>query len=798
MKWKSAQEIDSYINKFNDPHKLFRVYGLSLFVEDAFYSSEFEPSEAWADLVTLSPAGQQMLDCLHDSGIKNAPHLEMFTLFSLFYHTEILIDYEKVEERNIILLLAEMHKTGKAHWPYVFGNLLYHKFNDRYDGNRTDSLDPDSAAALLSGTPQGVFQVGTTLSGPLGFITSSEERTIPPVLRLPLWHCSDTGCKAPHFVRLEGHKSPIWHIKKTVARRISDCFGPPSEWHKPLLRIYRKDKWPNGRPYVDLPAVLSDCIIGKERETLFLRVFRSSHNKHISSILNKTKSLSGQPEDIVSKLTQEELHQLLLILPDKDLVNFIDELICNKDIKIPPTELRKPKTYSHGITRDTKSHLSSFGIRSAGHPPIIELAALIWTTYESLGLSGELEWRVRGHAGSTLRHSVIDFIRTHGPQAAVRELILPSQNVTTKIADYSTFQIWHEEDEVNTCNRVLWKLGFNLARYEDEYTILRNRISEFRESVLQLPLAPNEEEKARIRSVGVNLFVSVEHFLENLLVYNTWMLSSDHFTGTSFCFKIKDALSSVTKALGPNFTSGQETIYWKEDGTNTLGVLLGYLHAFRAWLKGRATTDKLTIKQNEDDFPHYAKDTLWVFPFKHKELWADISAEGIATYVNIFEKLCVQLAQADLTLVRNGLDHKRDEDSFPEADKMLACATRLQQVVETADSHRLIPKLYWGVKSEFDADGNNCDSFADYRNIVVSLWEPSPVLGGMTKSFGIPYLIAPFDLLNAPNSTLIFRIASRSDYATFWKNYPRRRKIPINGIDDEGIAMVQGDSEQTD
>ena len=799
MKWQSAHEIDSLIAAFNDPHKLFRVYALSLYADKAFYSADFEPSEAWADLVIVTPDGQKILDCLHASGIKNLRHLEIFALFCLFYHTDILIDYEKTDEKNIILLLAEMHRTGQARWPYVFGNLLYNKFNDLYDGNRTATLDSESSELLLSGTPQGVFQVGTVLSGPLGFIISTEERTIPPILRLPLWHCSDTGCNAPPFVALENHKSSICYIKKIFARHIADCFGPSSEWHRPLLRIYRNGRWNNGRPYIDLPAVISDCIIGKEREALFLRAFRSPHNKLISSILKNTKSLSGPPEDIVKNLTQEELHQLILILPDKELVNFIDELICSKNIKIPPTELRKAMTYTHGISRDTGSRLSSFGIRSVGHPPIIELGALIWTTYEELGLTEELEWRVRGHSGSTLRHSVIDFIRSHGPQTAVRELILPSRLVTTEIGNYSTFQVWPEEDEGITCSRVLWKLGFNLPRYEDEYTILRNRISEFSESVLILPSAPNEAEKAKIRSVGVNLFVSVEHFLEYLLVYNTWILSSDHFTGTGFCYRNNEAFTSVSKALGSQFVSGQETINWKEDGTNTLGVLLGYLNVFRSWLRGRATADKSIVSQNEEDYPHYANDTLWVFPFKHKELWADISPEGITAYVEVFEKICVQLAQADLAVVRNGLDHKRDEDSFPDADKMLACATRLQQVIDTADSYRLIPKLYWRVKAEYDADGNSCNSFADYRNNIVPLWEPSPVLGMLNKrTFSVPYLIAPFDLLNIPNSTLVFKISSRSEYASFWKNYPRRRKIPKGKKDLESAVFEQYVDEQMD
>ena len=115
----------------------------------------------------------------------------------------------------------------------------------------------------------------------------------------------------------------------------------------------------------------------------------------------------------------------------------------------------------------------------------MELAAQIWNAYERLGLTDDLAWRVRNHEGSTLRHSIMNFIRLRGPEAAVDDFVLPSKAVTASICDQMYLKILPEEDHVGVRRRLLWKLGFTLARYEDDYQLLRNRIAEFREVVLQ-------------------------------------------------------------------------------------------------------------------------------------------------------------------------------------------------------------------------------------------------------------------------------------------------------------------------
>jgi hypothetical protein len=783
MTWRSAQELEDSIAQLPqaESEDLSRAFALSLFVGNALYAPDFEPAGDWVEAIVPSPSGTDLLAELHNTGIQYSDSIEYFTLLRIFYHHEILVDYTKTDEHRILDLLTRVHQSGKGHWPYVFGNYLYHKFNDVYSGNRTASLDPASSNLLLAGTPEGVFQVGTLLVGPLGCVESLERRTVEPTLRLALWHCSDPGCQARHVVCLEQNQSSCTQALNAMGRHLADRLGPASEWRRAILGADRKTKWPSGRPYYDLPAAIGDCILGRERSAACLKALRSSYYQRLWALIERAKGIRGDPDQLVSKLSAEEQHQLLLVLPDKQLIEIVDALVSQKTIKIPPSEHRQPKTYAPGWPSDTRTQLSALGLRSNGHPPIVELAAQIWNAYERLGLTDDLAWRVRNHEGSTLRHSIMNFIRLRGPEAAVDDFVLPSKAVTASICDQMYLKILPEEDHVGVRRRLLWKLGFTLARYEDDYQLLRNRIAEFREVVLHLPQQPNEDERARVRSVGVNLFVSVEQFLESLLCFNVWLLSSDHFTGTRFVFTRQDAVASVSRVLGTQVQSGEQVFTWSNSGANALGVLLVYLGAFREWLRSRRDADTSAIRRDPADYPHYSKDTVYVFPFRHVEFWADIAPEVFTGYASVIDRLCGQIGQAELPSVRNGIDHKREEDSFPETDRMLACSSRLQEVLDIADSRLLVPKLFWAINAERDTYGNTSERLADYRNVTVSLWDPSPVVAKPGVYFGNPYIVAPFDFLNQPNSTLAFLVSPRTEYREYWKNYPRRRVIPSVG-----------------
>jgi len=122
--------------------------------------------------------------------------------------------------------------------PYVFGNHLYHKFNDRYSGNRTESwIQPLRICFSLK--PRGRVSDRTLLGGPLGCLESLERRTFSPTLNVVLWHCSDPGCQARHLVKLEPSRNTCTQAVNSFKRHLSDHFGPASEWQKAMLDLSR-------------------------------------------------------------------------------------------------------------------------------------------------------------------------------------------------------------------------------------------------------------------------------------------------------------------------------------------------------------------------------------------------------------------------------------------------------------------------------------------------------------------------------------------------------------------------------
>lgn len=734
-KWYSAVEIDHMLDKSDISAEIFDLYCASLFAKKGFLAQDFEPSHEWQDHVALSDSGVSYLQQMHEKGIKFDQHVEIFVLFSLFYHRDLLIDIKGCNYDRIVGLLEEMHDKKTVKFPYVFGNALYHKFNDFEGSNQTKHLGAELSRNLLEDTPQGIFQTGKLICGPLGFCSSLEERIILPTLSVSLWHCSDPGCRTPHQVSLQQFNNNFLKARSTMGRFIVDELGPPSEWQKPILRIYRKDKWPGGRPYYDLLALISECIIGNERDQLLVRCLQSKHNQMISEVILKKKELKGNPITIARQLNSEEQLQLIMLLPDEDIVFLLDELIFKHTIKIPPSETRSPTHYPPGPSADTSSEISSLGVRSFGHPPIVSIVSSVCRAYEKLKLTDELSWKLRAYTDLNVFHSLIRFIRVEGAQKAVINFILSSQIVSEHICKELNFQIMPSESENSISERILWKFGFDISRYENELFLLRERLVGFKDCVLRLPMKLSEDDRACIRATGVNLFVSVEDFIEKLVCYNVWLMASDHFMGSNFIFDMKEAKIAVGKIIGQEIISGDEKIFWSTTGNNTLGCLLSYLNAFRNWIKQLNESDCKNIKRPEEEYPHFSDDPYFIFPFIHLQLWADASGEVVAEYAGLIEKIYSQLAQADLTYIRNGLDHKRDDDAFPTPDKMLACIARLEQVIDLADAKRLYPKLYWITKRETDVNGNVCHTFSDYRGNLENLWDPSFMLGSNSRSY---------------------------------------------------------------
>lgn len=629
------------------------------------------------------------------------------------------------------------------------------------------------------GTPAGVFQAGHYISGPLGLIRSRATRYVPPTRTLQLWHCSDTGCGAVHDVFLRPESIPVVDSYERIGR-VSAALGPKSNWRRELNRLFLGPDELDGRPWYDFPVVLANGILGTDREALLRALFQSSSAPALRAALTTGNiDATGSPDTIVNRIDEATQLQALLVLTNDELQPMLDACIFDNRISIPFTEIRDARIGAPKLTnRDRPTQISSLGVRSKPRVPLALLHTVVWNSYEGAGLLEELGWKLRRKPGLPSPELLMEFIRTNNPEQVVLDLILSSMPVTRSICDRFRIRLDALERTAGITDILLWKLGFNPTRFVDYYPTLRSRIDEFTSTILSLPEVRTEDERARIRSVGVNLFISVEQFVQDLVSYNTWLLASDHFVTTRFTYTSQSALSVVPTVLGPSLQLGDVEVSWRSSGENALGTLLGYAQRLIEWASGLPAAEKSAVARSIEDLPHYVYDVEQSFVFTHTALWADADPAELQQYVNGLGTIVSQLNRAQITGVRNGLDHRRDAAEFPKPDIMLVCATRLREAFDLADTLRYVPKVFWLRTRTTDRFGRSQFTYVDYRGKEIVLSGP-PVVSGLSEiSFTEPAIIAAGNLLGAPNAQLRFSSREPSVYASYWEGYPRRRRIP--------------------
>ena len=666
--------------------------------------------------------------------------------------------------------------------PYRFGRLLYDRFNDTYDGTRTSHLAAQDVAALLDDTPQGVYQIGFLTSGPLGLIRSEQGRLLPPELNLPLWHCSDTGCGATHTVSLLPPTVPVVEAYASIDKALIDLFGPPAEWAGCLRWAHREGGRAGNRRYVDLPALMVDAVIDQERTSLVEAALQSPARDAVMKVLTGLPSWKEHeftsPSELASTLTTEEQLQLMLVLPDVSLVRLMDDLAQKRLISVAPGDIRRSKYPTLRFSKDALSELGPLCVRSYRENPVVSLTSVIIRAYRSEKLENDLAWRVGADSNTSLEQRLSDYMRDTNPEEAVTKLILVSFAITSFVASELGLRIEASElRDPTTSDRILWKLGFDRPQFDDILSRFNHRLDHFNQTVLTSAPIVNEEARETVRSSGVNLFISVEAFLDSLLTFNVWLLASDHFLETKFRYDASQARGALPKILGQELPSGNTTVSWNAQGDNNIGVLLRYLSESVSWMDTILNADRSGLLRLDHELPHFADNVNLPFPFRHRALWADCDPSELHQYLEGYRRIVRLLEQANPGLIRNGLDHVREDRRFPGSDSILACIARLREALELADVGRYVPKVFWMQTKTDDRNRSFEYELRDYGGRILILRRPAMVSGLPTLGFEQPLLVPARNLLGAPNSELAIRLSESNVYDKYWEGYPRRGKV---------------------
>ena len=745
-------EIQAFIH--NDPmrERLEQCFALARLLGGAVFSSAYRTRAEWTQCVVPSEAG---LAIIEKQLVTFSKEDVMLALFLQFAYQDLLIDHHRTDIAAVKNLVNLDFSTFAVRFPYRFGRGLYDKFNDSFLEN-ISSLSASESEALLNNTPQGIFQIGTTLIGPLGLLTSQEARYLPPSNDFPLWHCSDTGCRALHEVTLQPWDIPINSARDSLRKVLEKEFTDPAQWVTVLSALDRNGKWPFGRRYYDIAVLIGDCIVGRERASLVTKALAGHERAFLRQTLGDTSRgktiATGSPAQVVERLTGEEQHHLLLTLSDLSLIQLLDQAIDNGELIVPANEVRSARFAPPQISfADSASELSSLGIRSCNCNPFELLATLVLHAYRIENKMNELEWHLRQFNATNIGASIVEFINGRGPMDTVRQMILSSKAITQRML--SILSIPDDGRFVNSesaAEKLLWKLGFDFPRHDEFESRFRNRLEAFRETVLGVGDSFAEDERESIRSSGVNLFVSVEQFLGRLLAYNVWVLASDHFGASEFTYNPDDANELVGKVLGASLRIDDAPISWNGKGENALGAQLRYLEEAATWMQRLEDECRDAFRRSADDIPHFAEYKIRPFPFMHTQLWADAEIGELRTYAIGFCSIVKLLSQSKLVQVRNGIDHYRNENKFPSPDEILACATRLQQAFDLSDQNRYLPKTFWLHRMITDINKATALELQDYRGKMLNISRPALVWALPTVSFDIPVIVAMPEIFWVP------------------------------------------------
>ena len=545
-----------------------------------------------------------------------------------------------------------------------------------------------------------------------------------------------------------------------------------------LTRAIRGDNKP--RRFYDLPAFLADGLIPKEIDAILRLALRSRTGSLIRQTLDSVTvgKISGSPDKIVDCLEDQQKLQLLLIPSDEDLVLLLDQGIEHSLIELSNAGTRqsrqKPATVKFG---DSNTEVGRFGVRSTRGNPLAGLAQHIWEAYQSNGLFDELKWHLRSQPGNSTRLALMNYLNRADLEDAVQQLVLSNARVTQHFLRVLP-GINITDDRSRDVQAILWKSGFNLPVFSDAYSRLRDRLTAFDEVVVSAREPITEDDMEGIRGIGVNLFVSVEEFIEELLSFQLWLLASDHFNETLFKYSHARALQKVPRILGTTVNSGRGPVTWSTDGKNNLGTLLAYLSATLEWVKNLANQESKPLLRAEESLPFFAKDKHLDFPFRHTQLWADCDHEELSVYTKLLRDVVRHVGRSNAAQVRNGLDHKRLIADYPNREEMRAAVYELREALDIADTFRLLPKPYWLDRTGTDRMGRRYYNLFDYRRKELTLRGPSLSWISPNISFRRPIIVAPGNLLCLPNGEITLYLLEETRYDMYWEGYPRRRKIP--------------------
>ena len=768
------EEIDK---KYTDPNfkdNFIDLFSLHLYLKKCFTKKKFDFKEVGSSAISLSEEGEKLLKKLKRKLPRVEEDLLKIAIFLDFYNSNLLVDVDKCNIQALIKSVSKLVENQSIIFPWLYGRTLYNKYYSEFDSQEL-SLDHESVIRLLDNTPQGVFQLGRLVVGPLGILYAEEKRYIPPTQKVYLWHCADPSCNNFHTVDLVNSNEIMDNIQSKIYELTKEL--EDSEWYPYFRENSKTDNYYVFNNIENTFITIANTFGENEIRLILREILDNKSGARLK--LPQTKKYKDSSENIVKTLSKSECFQLLLLFKSFDVLFYTEKLIYENRIYIPATEVRSSKITTSTGFWDAYQECNKLGFRSKSphtQVSLVNLRNLILKIYSDPILGQQLDWNLRFYNQESLMEKCEEYVKRQNPAKIVREVILNGSSQLTKSFEILSgyFKIPENEIEENVLiTRILWKLGFNINIYPSSIEVFNKRLSDFSRVVNERNIYL-EPEKEKIRSSAVNLFVSLEDILKQSLAFSTWLLLSDHLHNTKFRYNYTDAIALMTKTLNGYKLGEDIELVYNPNGNNTLFPLIeGFTALIQICEKLIEDNDISNIRE-DNELPRFIGETdLINFPLKHKLLVLDLKSSSFLKIKDIIFFITTEFSKSKILATRNSLEHDRQD--FPSKEQLLASCDSLPKIIEKLLEIGLFPNVYLFKSKITDEFGRNTKTFVDYSGKEISITELINFKGYPVPSIDSPIIITPQISFPNINEPLRIKFEENSEYLDYWKNYPLRK-----------------------
>ncbi len=795
----SAEELEARYTDTAFRERFLRVFAIREFYKHAVRPKSYSPPRV-SEWLRLTDAGESVIQRIQQVDSEILHENAMFCVLLLLHHQELLCDVENSNLEAMISSLSDGVVSGTLRYPWLFDHILYDKAFELFP-NKPENLTSGDTGTLLTGTPQGVFQVGELVAGPLGVLKSRASRFFAPLLDLPLWHCDDRMCGAIHVGRLRQTDEHHLEIVSKTRKWLVEEEGPASEWYRFGRQLLIKHHWYDDFSFANLPWILGNAFSHAELTQITSRVLRrlgSEVREELANVRGFQDLFRGSPEDIAAQCSKPHALQVMLLAEDAQIVASIEELIEQKAIKIPTSEKRHPQASAPLPSwAGAYCECSDLGVRVIGNDrasnPLARLKRLILSLFPSDSDQEELNWVVRTADGKTLGQKLERFMEATSPAEIVDRIVLASPSRLRKALEHVKARYLslprNAGEEARLREVILWKLGFARQTFDSPLRLFYEGLKNFHD-IAASNGASLEDWRAEVRSEGVNLFVYLEEILELALAFATWMLLSDH-SMEGHLYNPNAGRVLMARELSGVISTDRGDINYDSAKRNTLFPLVHGFKALHRRIQQVLSMPLDAVLKPPILLAHYAHESsLQIYPYKHRHFVLDMASGDRDQCLSLMLATTEQLERSNLLDVRNRVDHYAE--TFPRAEEVTRCCDLVSGAIRRLEEGGYIPSLFATVRIEVDGYGRELVTSRSYSGAHLRWWR-SPSLKAVRSlpNPREPQVLVPSICVPESNEILRFRMQEDSAFTELWKDYPKWTSEPLPADASDTLGATQ-------